>query len=120
LFAFPLRLAGINVGAMDLYRAAPGSLSADELKGALMAAETAATALTGLDLEVGAEHSADDRADYDMRVHQATGMVMVQLGVPSQDALSTLRARAFSTGLPLTVLARDVVERRVRFAKEDQ
>lgn len=34
-------------------------------------------------------------------VHQATGMVVAQLGVSAEDALALLRAHAFSSDLPL-------------------
>jgi hypothetical protein len=47
-------------------------------------------------------------------VHQAAGVVSVQLGVDVGAALAVLRARAFSTGQSLRDLASDVVARRVR------
>jgi hypothetical protein len=47
-------------------------------------------------------------------VHQATGIVAVQLGVSLDDALVRLRARAFSDGRSLREIARDVVAHRVR------
>ena len=46
-------------------------------------------------------------------------MVQVQLGTTTEDAFLMLRARAFATGRPLVELATDVVERRLRFSKED-
>ena len=53
------------------------------------------------------------------QVHQATGMIQVQLGVPTEDAFLLLRARAFASGRPVIDIARDVVERRLRFSEED-
>ncbi len=49
VFAFPLRIGAISVGAMDLYRDVPGDLAVDELPAALMAADAAAHALLHLD-----------------------------------------------------------------------
>ncbi|MDQ1705613.1 MAG: hypothetical protein QOF18_1979, partial [Frankiaceae bacterium] len=40
--------------------------------------------------------------------------------VPIEEALLLLRARAFADGRPVTVVAKDVVERRMRFDKEDR
>ncbi|MFI1481779.1 ANTAR domain-containing protein [Streptomyces sp. NPDC020747] len=52
-------------------------------------------------------------------VHQATGMISVQLGVPMEEALLRLRARAYGSERPLGEIADDVVARRVRFNAND-
>lgn len=120
LFAFPLTVGGIRLGAMDLYRQRSGDLSDEELAAALLAADAAATAL--LHLTAGPEDflsRAQGGAAYQMQVHQATGMVQVQLGISAQEALLRLRARAFATGQPLPELALDVIDRRKRFSSED-
>jgi hypothetical protein len=122
VFAFPLRVGAITVGALDLYRDRPGDLTAGQLAAALMAADAAALAL--LYLSTGHPDSfADDtggRAAYQMQVHQATGMVKVQAGVTIEEAFLMLRARAFATGRPVADIAKDVVERRLRFPEEDR
>jgi ANTAR domain/GAF domain len=121
VFAFPLRIGTISVGAMDLYRDVPGDLATDELSAALMAADAAAHALLDLGSPRGDTlgGSADFRATYHPQVHQATGMVQVQLGVTTEEAFALLRARAFSTDRTLVQLASDVVARRLRFSTED-
>lgn len=48
-------------------------------------------------------------------VHQATGMVSVQLGVSMEIALLRLRAHAYAGERPLGEVAQDVVARRLRF-----
>ena len=47
LFALPLQWGAINLGVLDLYRAAPGSLSDLQRRDALAAADTAALMLLG-------------------------------------------------------------------------
>jgi hypothetical protein len=122
LFALPLRIAGISVGALDLYRDQPGKLTTGQFSAALMAAEAAAAAI----LQLGTGHAdsfADDtdgRAAYQMEVHQATGMVKVQAGVTIEEAFLMLRAHAFASGRPIADVAKDVVERRLRLTVEDQ
>ena len=122
LFALPLRIAGISVGALDLYRDRPGKLTTGQFSAALTAAEAAAAAL----LQLGTGHAnsfaddADGRAAYQMEVHQASGMVKVQAGVTIEEAFLMLRAHAFASGRPIADVAKDVVERRLRLSVEDQ
>ncbi|MFC8199070.1 ANTAR domain-containing protein [Streptomyces sp. NPDC057298] len=52
-------------------------------------------------------------------VHQATGMISVQLGVPVAEAILRLRAHAYSSERPLSEVADDVVARRLRFNDND-
>ena len=47
-------------------------------------------------------------------VHQATGMISLQLGVSMDEAFVRLRAHAFVAGRPLRAVAGDVVTRRLR------
>jgi len=121
VFAFPLRIGAIGLGALDMYRSRTGALDDEELSAALLGAEAAAVALLGL--ETSPDGALGDGADaglgYQAQVHQASGMIMVQLGVTIEQAFLLLRARAFSSGRPLNGLAADVVERRLRFSSED-
>ena len=122
MFAFPLRIGAINVGVLDVYRSEPGPLHNGQLRAALLAADAAALAL----LDVGTAHddlfsdNVDARSAYQLQVHQATGIVQVQLGVATEEAFLMLRARAFALGRPLVDVATDVVARRLRFSVEDQ
>jgi hypothetical protein len=121
VFAFPLRIGAISVGALDLYRDRPGELTDDQLPAALMAADAAAIAL--MQFNVGGDDALSNELDfgasYQMQVHQATGMVQVQLGISTEEAFLMLRARAFAADRPLIDVAIDVVERRLRFSTED-
>ena len=120
VFAFPLRIGAISVGALDLYRDQPGDLDRDQLPAALMAADAAALALLNLDSpHPPGSSDLDSRTPYQPQVHQATGMVQVQLDVSIEDAFLMLRARAFASGRPLIDVAVDVVDRRLRFSPED-
>lgn len=121
VFAFPLRIGALSVGAMDLYRDSPGELGTADLSAALMAADAAALAVLTLDT-AGLDHAVDGfdtNSAFQRHVHQATGMVQVQLGVRTDEAFLALRARAFATSRSLTDLSADVVARRVRFSRED-
>jgi len=128
VFALPLQWGAVNLGVLDMYRAEPGSLSDRQRRDAFAAADTAALMLLGQRTEPdgdsaprrdGAaggwlEHSFGHRAE----VHQATGMVLVQLGISATDALARLRGYAFVHRRLLLDVARDVVERRLVFTEE--
>ena len=121
VFAFPLRIGAIGLGAIDLYRTSRGELDPGQLAGALMAADAGALAL--LDLDPAGDRFAEDqaaRSTYHLQVHQATGMVQAQLDVTTDAAFAMLRARAFASGRSLVDVATDVVKRRLRFTAEDR
>ena len=123
VFAFPLRIGGIRLGVLDLYRDRSGVLSDEELAEALSFADAATTVLLQLQSTdpftggpLGGIPVVEDRAE----VHQATGMVSVQAGVPLGQALALLQARAFATGQPISALGRDVVTGTAGFSNDDQ
>ena len=120
VFALPLQVGTIRLGVLDLYRSRPGGLSPHELADALALADTAgmllldAAAGTGTDTAELAWQSHDPTAQ-EAVVHQATGMILVQLGVSADAAFARLRAYAYAHDRPLGDVARDVVARRLRF-----
>ena len=118
VFALPLQWGAIDVGVLDLYRRAPGALSATQMRDALSAADAATLILLGL-LSGPADEQYWDRSwGNRAEIHQATGMVVAQLGISAADALARLRAHAFAEQRLLGEVARDVVARRLRFTKD--
>lgn len=113
-FAFPLLLGTSSVGAFTLYRTESGVLGPEALTLGWVTADA-----VGLALADPVEHLMDMAGPKDpMRVHQAAGMVMVQLGVPIDQALSRMRATAFAEGNTVDQLADEIVQRRQRMSKE--
>lgn len=49
------------------------------------------------------------------RIHQATGMIMSQVGIRPEDALALLRGQAFANDLSLADVAQQIIERRINF-----
>ena len=128
----------INVGVIDLYRDTPGPLHGHELRDVCAAVDASTLLLLGAqiraDVAKDAHRSGDGAGPADGRhdargwedglwtdraeVHQATGMILVQLGVPAQDAFVRLRAYAFAHQRPLNEVAHDVVARRLVFTDD--
>jgi hypothetical protein len=118
VFGFPLQVGTVRLGALNLYRDRPGPLSDDQHADALVMADVVAQdvlATQGEVLSGAAAHELDAGADFHLVVHQASGMVAVQLGVTVGEALIRLRAFSFARDLTLTAVAEAVVARQLRF-----
>jgi hypothetical protein len=134
LFVLPLQVGAIVIGVLDLYRDEPGMLAPNELAAALRTADALLWALLGLRDGPTADGFLGNSGNGDVdphgwlsgsplnhtAVYQATGMVMVQLALSPEAALSRLRASAFVQDRPIDEVARDVVGRRLWFEKEDR
>ena len=122
VFGFPLQVGAVRLGAMNLYRDRPGGLTDNQHGDALAMADITAQAVLLMQADAPAGQLAPDleeSADFQYVVHQAAGMVAVQLGVSVGQALLRLRAYAFSNDKPLPDVARAVVARQLRFADVD-
>ena len=124
IFAVPMQIGAARLGVLDLYRLRQGHLSRDDLTSALQAADAAMWAV----LDPRARPALEDaeRAGEVMQaplawaeVHQATGMLIAQLGISAAAALARLRAYAFAHERRLNDVARDVVARRLRLNHDD-
>jgi len=114
LFGFPLRVGGIRMGALNLYQDRPGDLSAAQHADALSLAYVSARVVLSQSGDMDLLQ-AGPGADFHLVVHQAAGMVSVQLGVSLAEALVRLRARAFAEDANVDAIADLVVGRSLRF-----
>jgi GAF domain-containing protein len=112
VFGFPMRVGAVRLGAVNLYRDQPGPLSDDQHADALVMAGVAARTMLGLT-------AAEIESGSDLRfvVHQASGMVSVQLKVSVSEALIRLRAYAFANNQLLDDVAAMVVSHGLLFSQ---
>ena len=118
VFGFPLHVGAVRLGALHLYRDRPGPLTDEQHADALVMADIAAQAVLVLQANAPPGQLATAlmaSADFQYVVHQASGMVAVQLDVSVAEALIRLRAYAFGNDRPLAEVTRDVVARLLRF-----
>jgi AmiR/NasT family two-component response regulator len=113
-----VRVGAVRLGALNLYQDRPGPLSDDQHADALVMADVVAHWV--LDVQADAHPGAlanelERGANFHFVVHNAAGMVSVQLGVSVTEALIRLRAHAFSHDRSLRDVAQDVVNRELRF-----
>lgn len=118
VFGFPLQIGAVHLGSLNLYRDRAGPLTADQHADAVLLAGIVAQALLLLQSDAPGGRVASELeqgADFQYVVHQAAGMVAAQLDVTVGQALIRLRAHAFGNERSLLDVARDVVDRRLRF-----
>ncbi len=120
IFAFPLVVGGVHLGALNLYRRLPGSLTDEQHADSLVVSGVAARTLLTMqaDAPVGVL-SPHIGAGSNLRliVHQPSGMTSVQLGICVADALVRL-CYAASRDLPIDEVAAQVVDRQLRFDED--
>ncbi|MGY2062024.1 ANTAR domain-containing protein, partial [Nocardia gipuzkoensis] len=134
VFAFPLHRGAIKVGTLDLYTDTPITLSgtgfatavqiADLLTVVLLAAAHPATPGSpdgrGLSSDNGSGFGSWWEVAVSTReIHQATGMVAVQLGVDIATAHARLVATALTGCYPIAEFAAEIVARRIRFGPDN-
>jgi GAF domain-containing protein len=123
IFAFPLQVGAAQLGVLDLFRDAPGPLSALELAHAFAVADNAIVTL--LDGQDRAGSGADGppvagaMLPAPLELFQAQGMVMVQLGGDLAEAMARIRAHAFAENRRLVDVARDIVARELTFDRDE-
>jgi hypothetical protein len=132
VFALPIMVTSLCIGALDLFRDAPGPLKDDELAAATLAAHLASVTLldlmaggaSGHDADPDATSSEEDgwsrMAELDrIEVYQATGMLISQLNVGPAEALVRLRAHAIATGQTASQVARAILEDGLELERDD-
>jgi hypothetical protein len=117
IFGFPIIAGDVRLGALDLYVDHPWVLTAEQHADAVIMADVVAQAI--LSLQSRADPGAlaielETGAQLRSVVHQASGMLAVQLDVPVADALARLRAFAYAEDRPINDIARAIVGRQLR------
>ena len=116
LFALPMQIGAITPGVCDVYRRQSGPMSDLDLRTVLQSLDGATWALLALRAGNGSRGAEVESpgGTFPRGVHQATGMLVVQLGVNAESAFARLRAHAYAHGRTIHEVAEDIVERRLR------
>lgn len=123
VFAFPVPGAqSHSLGVLELYRRAPGPLGDDQVNSAATCAEAIGEIIRAHFPNTAAaidEVSDDESATLNSsnpfsraEVYQASGMLALQLGISTGEALARIRAHAYAQGVPITEAASDIIARR--------
>jgi GAF domain-containing protein len=118
IFGFPISIGPVKLGALNLYRDEPGGLTGEQHHDCLILAGVVARSVIMMQARATPGQLAQEfegGADFELVVHQASGMVAAQLGVTVGQALIRMQAHAFGNGRSLRDVARAVVGRDLRF-----
>ncbi len=116
VFAFPLQVGAIRFGVLCLDNDRTGLLTAPTLADVNVLVDACVVSvLNHLGDDAGLVDWTDEVGEYMSVVHQATGMIMVQLTTTAERALLRLRGHAFAHNLSIAVVAAEVVARRLSF-----
>jgi GAF domain-containing protein len=113
IFAFPLAIGPLEIGAVDLYSDRPGSLTPEQQEQTVALSAIVSRILR----HAVADVAPSPTSTFSRRlVHQATGMVLAQLDTTPEDAYLVIQARAFSESRSMRDIAEDIIERRITFS----
>jgi len=124
IYAFPLLVGSLRIGAVDIYSHQPLVLSETQARDASALAGVTGRyvlrhALENIQGEVEGPE-AITRGFPRRVVHQATGMVMAQLGLSADDATLVIQGHAFAASRSVMETAQAIVERELDISDPDQ
>jgi hypothetical protein len=117
IFAFPLVLGTLKLGAMDLYLRDPAALDPLAIRHGEAIADAVSRLVLARALQAASVPYTSDDSPFSRRIiHQAVGVVLSQLAISSTDAMLVIQGHAFASNRALKDVAKDIVERRMSFA----
>lgn len=119
IFAFPLIVGSLRIGAVDLYSVQPVAFDDAHTQQASALADVISrhvlrNALATIDVDDPPASAYSRRL-----IHQATGMVLAQLDLSPDDARLVIQGHAFAMGKTVNEVAQDVLDGRLSFAVRD-
>lgn len=119
IYAFPLVVGPLRLGAVDLYSLRPLHFDDTSSKRAESMAEIIGRHVLRGAVTASESPTAEDANPRSRRVvHQATGVVLAQLATPPDEALLIIQAHAFATGRPMIEVATQILEGQLVFRRQ--
>jgi hypothetical protein len=122
IFAFPLVVGSLSVGAIDLYSVPEVDLTGDQCLQAIAMSEIIGRHVLRRAIRAGEIPDAEEEepGGFSRRVvHQATGMVIAQLQISADDARLVIQGHSFAVGRPMKEIARDILNGALAFSHGD-
>ena len=121
MFAFPLAVGPLRIGAIDLYSASPTTLDGKHTRQAdAMAAVVSRHVLRRALNTLGRDHDDAGNAYSRRLIHQATGFVLAQLDLTPEDARLVIQGHAFAAERSMMDVAQDIVDGTIVFSRRSE
>ena len=118
MFAFPLIVGPLRIGAIDLYSASPATLDGRHARQADAMAAVVSRHVLRRALNAVGRHDDDLGSAYSRRlIHQATGFVLAQLDLSPDDARLVIQGHAFAAERSMMAVAQDIVDGTIVFSR---
>ncbi|HXH36172.1 MAG TPA: GAF and ANTAR domain-containing protein [Plantibacter sp.] len=120
IFAFPLRVGPLQVGAVELYDTSEQTLSEQLVDEMMSLTRPLSRYVLRRTVELAALPDASQHKPHARRrIHQATGFVIAQLGLSPDDAHLFIQAQAYAQNRPMAEVAEDIIELRTGYVLDD-
>ena len=121
VFAFPLQTGRGVVGVLTLYDDAVGMLSKEQTADGHALARMLPGIMSEIQTQAPDPLAAgvlSDAGAHRAEVHQASGMIAVQLGIGVDEALVRIRAHAYASDTSVAIVAREIVAHRLHLSDD--
>ncbi len=121
VFALPLRVGAEIVGVLTLYQDAVGMLTDDQTADGRVLALMLPTIMSDIQARAPDPLPAgvlSDAGAHRAEVHQASGMMAVQLGIDVDDALACIRAHAYAINETVARVASEILAHRLHLGND--
>lgn len=120
IFAFPLRVGPLQVGAVELYDTEEMALGEQAVEEMMSLTRPLSRYVLRRTLELASLPDTEQLKPHARRrIHQATGFVIAQLGLTPDDAHLFIQAQAFAQNRSMAEVAEDILERRTGYVLRD-
>jgi hypothetical protein len=120
IFAFPLAVGPLRMGAVDLYSVVPVELDRRQAEQADAMAAVVGRHVLRQALDAVGRDGDDIGNAYSRRlIHQATGIVLAQLDLSADDARLVIHGHAFAASRSMKEVAQDILDGRLNFSRAD-
>lgn len=120
IFAFPLRIGPLQVGAVELYDTSERMLSGQLVDEMMSLTHPLSRYVLRRTVELaGLPDAAQNKPHARRRIHQATGFVIAQLGLSPDDAHLFIQAQAYAQNRSMAAVAEDILEHRTGYVLDE-
>jgi hypothetical protein len=120
IFAFPIAVGPLRMGAVDLYCVVPVELDRRQAEQADAMAAVVGRHVLRQALDAVGRDGDDIGNAYSRRlIHQATGIVLAQLDLSADDARLVIHGHAFAASRSMKDVAQDILDGRLNFSRAD-